>query len=127
TAELTLDGTPATLVAGTTGGVKNITPMLNITRTWNSVGACTAIRRGMALACDYAKKRSAFGAPLADKPLHVDTLAALQAELWGAMLLTFRAVELLGKEEAGTITEEEGLLMRMLTPTVKATTGKQGV
>jgi acyl-CoA dehydrogenase len=127
TAELTLDGTPAILVAGTTGGVKNITPMLNITRTWNSVGACTAIRRGMALARDYAKKRTAFGATLAEKPLHVDTLAAVQAELWGAMLLTFRAVELLGREEAGTLTEEEGALMRMLTPTVKATTGKQAV
>jgi alkylation response protein AidB-like acyl-CoA dehydrogenase len=127
TAELTLDGTPAVAVTGLTGGVKNITPMLNITRTWNSVCACTAIRRGLALARDYAKKRSAFGAPLADKPLHVDTLAALQAELWGAMLLTFRAVELLGREENGVLTEEEGPLLRMLTPIVKATTGKQAV
>src|ERR1019366_3050313 len=121
TAELTLDGTPAIPVLGLTGGVKNITPMLNITRTWNSGSACTSIRRGLALAYDYAKKRRAFGAPLAEKPLHVDTLAALQAELWGAMLLTFRAVELLGREEAGMLTEEERVLLRLLTPTVKAT------
>jgi alkylation response protein AidB-like acyl-CoA dehydrogenase len=39
TAELTLDGTPATPVAGLTDGVRNIASMLNITRTWNSVCA----------------------------------------------------------------------------------------
>jgi acyl-CoA dehydrogenase len=127
TAELTLDGTPAIPVVGLDSGIKNITPMLNVTRTWNSIGACTAMRRGLALALDYAGKRRAFGAPLADKPLHVDTLAGLQAELEGAMLLTFRAVELLGREENGTMTEEEGHLLRLLTPTVKATTGKQAI
>jgi len=127
TAELTLDGTPATPVVGLNDGIKHITPMLNITRTWNSVGACLAMRRGLALAGDYAARRVAFGAPLADKPLHVDTLAAIHAELEGAFHLTFRAVELLGREEARTITEEEALLLRLLTPVMKATTGKQAV
>ncbi len=114
-------------MAGPDDGIKNITPMLNVTRTWNAVGACTAMRRGLALARDYAHKRVAFGARLADKPLHVDTLAALQAELQGALLLTFRAVELLGREENKTMTEEEGQLLRLLTPIVKVTTGKQAV
>jgi alkylation response protein AidB-like acyl-CoA dehydrogenase len=127
TAELTLDGAPATPVVGLTDGIKQIAPMLNITRTWNAVGACTAMRKGLALARDYAKKRVAFGAPLAQKPLHVDTLAGLQAELEGALLLTFRCVELLGREEARTITEEEAVLLRLLTPIAKATTGKQAV
>jgi acyl-CoA dehydrogenase len=80
TAELTLDGTPASVVAGEADGVRNIAPMLNVTRTWNSVSAVSYMRRGIALARDYAKKRVAFGAPLAEKPLHVDTLAGLQAE-----------------------------------------------
>ena len=127
TAELTLDGAPAIPVVGLNDGVKNITPMLNITRTWNSIGACLAMRRGLALARDYAKKRVAFGAPLAEKPLHVDTLAGIQAELEGAFHLTFRGVQLLGREEARTITEEESLLLRLLTPIMKATTGKQAV
>ena len=60
------------------------------------------MRRGLALARDYARKRVAFGAPLADKPLHADTLAGLQAEFEGAFHLTFRVVELLGRSEAGT-------------------------
>jgi alkylation response protein AidB-like acyl-CoA dehydrogenase len=127
TAELTLDGAPATPVVGLNDGIKHIAPMLNITRTWNAVGACTAMRKGLALARDYAKKRVAFGAPLAQKPLHVDTLAGLQAELEGALLLTFRCVELLGREEARTMTEEEAALLRLLTPIAKATTGKQAV
>jgi alkylation response protein AidB-like acyl-CoA dehydrogenase len=127
TAELTLDGTPAVPVLGLADGVKNITPMLNITRTWNSIGAIMGMRRGLALARDYAKKRVAFGAPLARKPLHVDTLAGLQAEFEGALLFTFRVVELLGREEAKTITDEEALLLRLLTPVMKATTGKQAV
>lgn len=127
TAELTLDGAIATPVAGLKDGVKNITPMLNITRTWNSVAAVAGMRRGLALARDYAKKRVAFGAPLAEKPLHVDTLAGLEAEYEGAFLLAFRGVELLGREESGTITEEEAALARMITPIMKLTTGKQAV
>src|SRR5258706_645878 len=93
TAELTLDGTPALAVAGEADGVRNISPMLNVTRTWNSVSAVSYMRRGLALARDYAGKRVAFGAPLAQKPLHVDTLAGLQAEYEAGFHLAFSAVE----------------------------------
>ncbi|HEY5947137.1 MAG TPA: acyl-CoA dehydrogenase family protein, partial [Kofleriaceae bacterium] len=79
TAELTLDGTPATLVGAPNDGVRQITPMLSITRTWNSISAVSAMRRGLALARDFARRRKAFGALLADKPLHADTLAGLEA------------------------------------------------
>ena len=75
TAELTLNGTPAQLVKGTTDGVRNIAPLLNITRLWNGISAVALMRRGLALASDYARKRVAFGAPLSEKPLHRDTLA----------------------------------------------------
>ena len=98
-----------------------------MTRTWNAVAACAGMRRGLALAYDYATKRVAFGAPIGQKPLHVDTLAGVQAELDGALLLAFRTVELLGREELKTLTEEEGQLLRLLTPIVKATTAKQAV
>jgi hypothetical protein len=114
-------------VIGLNGGIKNITPMLSITRTWNAIGAIGGMRHGLALAKDYAKRRVAFGAPLAEKPLHIDTLASLEAEYEGAFLLTFRAVELLGKEEAGELGEHEAALLRLLTPIVKLTTAKQAV
>ncbi len=127
TAELTLDGALAMPVAGLTDGIRNITPMLNVTRTWNAVGALAGMRRGLALARDYAKKRVQFGAPLAEKPLHVDTLAGLEAEFEAAFQLTFKVIDLLGKHETREIGDRDAALLRLLTPIMKLTTGKQAV
>jgi len=127
TAELLLDGTPAELVAGTTGGTRVIEPMLRITRTWNSVCAASFMRHAHRLAADYAHRRVAFGMPLAALPLHRETLADVEAECAGAFLLTFLLVELVGRAEADVATEDEALLLRLLTPLTKLTTGKQSV
>jgi alkylation response protein AidB-like acyl-CoA dehydrogenase len=127
TAELTLAGTPAQLVKGTTDGVRNIAQMLNITRLWNGISAVALMRRGLALATDYARQRTAFGAPLSEKPLHMDTLAGLQAEAEAAFHLAFYAAELTGRNETGELGEDETLLLRLLTPVMKLTTGKQAV
>jgi alkylation response protein AidB-like acyl-CoA dehydrogenase len=127
TAELTLAGTLALPVAGLTDGIRNITPMLNITRTWNAVCSVASLRRGIALARDYAGRRVAFGAPLAQKPLHVDTLAGMQAEHEAAFHLAFHAVALLGREETGVISEDEAALLRLLQPLAKLTTARQAV
>jgi acyl-CoA dehydrogenase len=127
TAELLLDGARAELVAGTTGGTRAIEPMLRITRTWNSVCAASFMRHAHRLAADYAQRRIAFGAPLASLPLHRETLADMAAECAAAFLLTFWLVELLGRSEAGVATEEDSLLLRLLTPLTKLTTGKQAV
>lgn len=127
TAELTLDGTPAQLVSGAKDGVRNITPLLNITRLWNGISAVSLMRRSVALALDYAHKRTAFRAPLSEKPLHMDTLAGLQAETEAAFQLAFFVAELTGRAETGEIDEEQTLLLRLLTPLMKLTTGKQVV
>ena len=127
TAEIELDGALATPVVGLTDGVKAIAPMLQITRTWNSLCAVCSMRRGVALAHDYARRRSAFGARLADKALHVQTLAELEAEYQGAFLLTFRLLELLGRVEAQEATDWERRLVRTLQPVAKLLTGKQAV
>ena len=125
TAELTLDGTVAHLVAGKTHGTRAIEPMLRVTRAWNSVCAASFLRHGLGLAHDYAAKRQAFGAALADQPLHRVTLQALDAESAAAFLLAFAFVELLGRDEAGELDERGAALLRILTPIAKATTGKQ--
>ncbi|MCC6766345.1 MAG: acyl-CoA dehydrogenase family protein [Deltaproteobacteria bacterium] len=127
TAELTLHGTLAVPVAGLTDGVRNITPMLNITRTWNAICSVASLRRGLALARDFAGRRFAFGATLDQKPLHVDTLAGMQAEYEAAFHLAFHGVALLGREETGVITDEEAALLRLLQPLMKLTTGRQAV
>lgn len=127
TAELTLDGAPARLVGSLTDGVRAITPMLGTTRTWNAISAVGLMRRGIALAKDFATRRTAFGSLLIDKPLHIDTLAGLEAEYAGAFMLAFRMAELLGRAEHGVADEAEAALSRVLTPVGKLTTGKQAV
>ncbi len=127
TAELMLRGTLAVPVLGLTDGVRNIVPMLQLTRTWNSVTAAAFMRRGLALARSYARQRVAFGAGLSAKPLHVDTLAGLQAETEAAFHLTFFLVELIGKAEHGETSEDEARLLRLLTSLTKLTTGRQAV
>ncbi len=126
TAELTLAGTPATLVGAPSDGVRQITPMLSVTRTWNAVSAVSGMRRALALAGDFARRRKVFGALLVDKPLHADTLAGLEAEYAGAFCLAFRAVSLLGALEHGG-TDQDERLARALVPIAKLTTGKQAV
>jgi len=127
TAELDLVGALAVPVKGLSDGVKNITTMLNVTRTWNAVAAVSGMRRALDLARDYAARRVAFGAPLSAKPLHAETLADLEALHAGAFLLAFRVVELLGREENGALSADEDGLLRLLTPIAKLTTGKQAI
>jgi len=127
TAELMLEGCRAEMVGQPVNGTRAIEPMLGVTRMWNSVCAVAFMRRGLALARAYAARREAFGAPLAKQPLHADTLAALEAETWGAFLLAFLLVELSGRAERGQIDEQQRALLRLVTPLAKLITGKQAV
>ncbi len=127
TGELTLEGTPAVPVGELANGVRAISTVLNITRTWNAMASVSYMRRSLALARAYARVRVAFGAPLARQPLHADTLAALQAECEAAFHLTFAVVELLGRAEHDEASEQQLALLRVLTPVAKLTTARQGV
>ncbi len=127
TAELTLDGAVAVPVAGLERGVRTVAPMLAVTRTWNAVVAAAGMQRALALARDYALRRVAFRTPLAARPLHLATLAALEAEREGAFLLAFRAAALLGLREAGEGGAAVPALLRVVTPLAKLATGKQAV
>lgn len=126
TAELWLDGAPATPVAGLERGVAAIAPMLNITRTWNAVTACALMQRALALAGDYAERRVAFGRPLAELPLHRETLADLEADRAAAACALLSTIELLGAAEHGG-SEDERAALRLLTPLVKLGTARDAV
>jgi alkylation response protein AidB-like acyl-CoA dehydrogenase len=127
TAEVELRGARAELVLGTADGVRAMAPMLTVTRLWNAVTAAAGMHRALSLARDYARRRVAFGAPIAEKPLHADTLAALEAEREGAFLLAARTAALLGAREAGAAAERDLLALRALTPLAKLVTGRQAV
>jgi alkylation response protein AidB-like acyl-CoA dehydrogenase len=127
TAELALEGTPAQLVGGAGDGVRKIATLFNVTRVYNAVAAVAGMRRAVALASDYARRRRAFGKPLIEHPLHLETLAEMHLELRAAFLLAFRVVELLGKDECGDATESEARLLRFLIPVAKLYTAKQAI
>jgi acyl-CoA dehydrogenase len=127
TAELSLHGTVARPIGEAGEGVKRITPLLNITRLHNAINACGLMARMLQLLRDYAGRRHAFGGPLSAKPLHRSTLAALQVEYEAALALTFDAVRLLGRVEAGDASATERSALRWLTPLAKLLTAKQAV
>jgi alkylation response protein AidB-like acyl-CoA dehydrogenase len=127
TAEIHLDGLPAEPVGGLDHGVRQIAPMLNVTRTWNAICATASMARCVALARDYAGRRQVFGKPLIEQPLHARTLADMQAEFEGAFALSFHVAELLGRVEHGVGPPHEADLLRLLTPLAKLWTGKLSV
>lgn len=127
TAELTLAGTPAQRIGAPGHGVRNIATVLNITRLYNSVCAVSYMRRGLALAEDYARKRRAFGKLLCEHPLHRETLADLRTEFVGALHLVLHLGVLLGRDETGASGDADKTLLRLLTPVAKLFTGKQSI
>jgi acyl-CoA dehydrogenase len=127
TAEIHLDGLPAWPLGELAHGVRQVAPMLNVTRTWNAVCAVASMARALALACDYAARREAFGRPLIEQPLHAQTLADMRAEFEGAFALAFEVVQLLGRVEQGQAAPHETALLRLLTPLAKLWTGKLAV
>ena len=127
TAEIHLEDAFAEPVGELAHGVRLIAPMLNVTRTWNTICALATMRRCLALAIDYARRRKAFGRPLIEQPLHAATLAAMQAEFMAAFELGFYVAGLLGRVECGVANEDERALLRLLTPLAKLWTGKLAV
>ena len=127
TAEIHLEGLPAWPLGELAHGVRQVAPMLNVTRTWNAVCAVASMARALALACDYAAHREAFGRPLIEQPLHAQTLADMRAEFEGAFALAFEVVALLGRVEQGLAAPHEPALLRLLTPLAKLWTGKASV
>lgn len=127
TAEIHLDGLPAWPLGELAHGVRQVAPMLNVTRTWNAICAIASMARAIALARDYATRRQAFGRPLIEHPLHAHTLADMQAQFEAAFALAFEVAHLLGRVEHGEAQPHEVALLRLLTPLAKLWTGKLAV
>ncbi len=127
TAEIHLDGLPAWPLGELAHGVRQVAPMLNVTRTWNAICAVASMARAIGLARDFAGRRQTFGRPLIEQPLHAQTLADMQVEFEGAFALAFEIAQLLGRVEHGTAPPHEAALLRLLTPLAKLWTGKLAV
>jgi len=127
TGEVTLDGAHAELVGEAERGFAQMTAMLNITRLHNAITAAAIMRRSIMLATAYAAQREAFGRKLQEHPLHREVLDQMTAEADGALYLTMRMAQLLGRIEAGTAEAAEVALFRVGIALAKLYTGKQAV
>ena len=107
------------------GGFGAMTDMLNLSRLYNAVASVALISRAVFESRRYIERRHAFGRPVIEFPLAQETFFDIEAEHVGAMLLTFEAVDLLGRADGGD--EEAAKMLRILTPIVKAVTGKLAV
>lgn len=121
TAELNLESAEGYLIGRLGQGVKNISPVLNITRIWSAMSSIGKLRKCLAIATSYAKVRAIQGGTLLlkDTPIHVEQLASVNLLYQALTHLTFGVIGLIGKVECGTVTHDELCRLRMLTPVVK--------
>jgi len=127
TGEVTLDGAYAELVGEAERGFAQMTAMLNITRLHNAITAAATMRRAWMLASAYATQREAFGRKLDQHPLHQETLRDMAAQADGALHLTMRMAQLLGRIESNEATGGEAALFRLGIALTKLYTAKQAV
>jgi putative acyl-CoA dehydrogenase len=88
--EIELDRTWARRLGDEGRGVATIIEMVSATRLDCVLGSTALMRQAVAQATHHARHRSAFGGPLADKPLMRNVLADLAVESEAATLLAMR-------------------------------------
>jgi len=127
TAELILEDAQAHLLSTPGAGIKSVSPMLVITRYHNSIGAVSNMIRMRNLVMDFAHRRSAFGAMIADKPLHMQSLFEFDADTRGSLLLVLEFSRLLGLVETTKASNQERAILRVITPLSKVFTAREAV
>ncbi len=121
TGEVTLLDAPAEEI----GGFHAAAEMMDLSRLYNAVASVAIIGRAIHEARWYIERRQAFGRRVIEFPLVEETLLDLEAEHLGALLMTFETVDALRRADAGDA--DAARLLRILTPVVKAVTGKLAV
>jgi alkylation response protein AidB-like acyl-CoA dehydrogenase len=127
TAEITLDGAFAWQLGEPGQGFKQMAEMLNLSRLYNAVASAAVITRSIHEARQWCASRVSFGKPIDQHPMVADQLQALEAERLGAMAMVFAASQMLDRADAGTASDEENALLRILLPLAKLHTAKQAV
>src|SRR3954463_1462904 len=109
--EVEFRGVAARRLGGEGRGVPTIIDMVTHTRLDCVIGSAAGMRRGVAEAINHARGRSAFGGPLAEKPLMLNVLAALAIESEAAPAPALRL--------ARAYDEEDNELRRFATAVLK--------
>ncbi|KIJ17834.1 hypothetical protein PAXINDRAFT_111449 [Paxillus involutus ATCC 200175] len=127
TAELSLESTTAYLLGSLNHGVKNILPVLYITRIHSSISGTGHLRKCLEIAVAYSKIRKISGGTqlLEDNALHVAQLASISLVYRALTHLVFGTILFMGKVEANVGEKNDELLLRILTAVVKAFTAEK--
>jgi putative acyl-CoA dehydrogenase len=120
--EIELQGAWAQLIGEEGQGIPTIIEMVNHTRLDCALGSAAIMRQGLSQAIWHAIHRSVFGRALIGQPLMANVLADLALESEAA---TASVLRLARSYDAPESDEQESLLRRLLTPTIKYWTCKR--
>jgi acyl-CoA dehydrogenase len=127
TAEVRLEGAVGTLIGTKGKGILCASPLLNMTRFYNSLASASIMNRAFYQVYDYALARQSFDKPLVDHPLYRQVLADLDAKRAGSIALCFELAQLQSRIEEGTASAKEQKCQRALLPIAKLMLGKLAV
>jgi acyl-CoA dehydrogenase len=97
--------------------------LANITRLYNITSSVSYMSRMFALVEDYSKKRTVFGKPLSEQPLHIAAVAEMKLMLEGNLLLVLELAKMQGKLDNSEEYKNSDL-MRLLLPMAKVFAGR---
>jgi len=124
-AELDFQGAIAYPVGDLSRGFHYMAEMLNLSRVFNSVASIAVSRRAAFEAVRYTRDRVAFGKAVDQHALAREVLARMIVEQEAATRLVFQTIHHLDQVDSGNASD--GPLLRILTPMIKAHTGKLAV
>lgn len=125
-AELDFQGALAYPVGDLSKGFHYMTEMLNLSRIYNAVASVALSRRALFEAVRYVRERFAFGKAVDRHALAREILSRMLVEQEAATRLVFQTIHHLDRVDTGH-EDTDGALLRILTPMIKAHTGKLAV
>lgn len=127
TGELLIDGAMAEMISAPGRGISCISNMLTVTRLHNIISSASGPRKLLSLARDYATRREAFGKKINQHTLHLQALTRMETETRGCTALMLDLAHKMGHDDCKTISDQDAMLMRLMTPVGKMYTAKRAV
>jgi alkylation response protein AidB-like acyl-CoA dehydrogenase len=127
TGEVILNGSVAELLGAPERGFVQMAEMLNLSRLYNATASLAVTRSVLREALRWCRARRTFGNTLTSYPLVRLALAEIACELEAAMHLVFDALARRGRVLCGEAIEEDGHLLRVVTPLAKYSTARLAV
>jgi len=114
-AEIDLDGAVGWPIGDVTEGFKvAVQDLLNTSRWLNAVGSTGLMRRAYLEAMGFVQHRTAFGTPLAARPIIREQLATMKMHSYAALSSTFALTSLQSAIDAGVAGDREVAVHRFL-------------